>query len=62
MSAQVILLSLFLYFPWSRRYLSMAETKADLAAFSGGAAVLQPGGVVVVLDDVHLVGEAAGHD
>ena len=34
-SAQVILPSLFWYFPWSRRYLSMAETKADLAAFSG---------------------------
>ena len=30
----------------------MAETKA--------AAVLQPGGVVIVLDDVDLVGEAAG--
>ena len=35
MSCQVILLSLFWYFPWSRRYLSMALTKADFVAFSG---------------------------
>ena len=35
MSAQVTLLSLFWYLPWSRRYLSTAETKADLVAFSG---------------------------
>ena len=35
MSFQVILLSFFWYFPCCRRYPSMAETKADLAAFSG---------------------------
>ena len=35
MSGQVTLLSFFWYFPCSFRYLSTAETKADLAAFSG---------------------------
>ena len=35
--------------------------KGGLGRLLRRAAVLQPGGVVVVLDDVHLIGKAAGH-
>ena len=35
--------------------------KGGLGRLFGASAVLQPGGVVVVLDDVHLIGKAAGH-
>ena len=55
-SAQVILLSFFWYFP-GPQVLVHGGDEGGLCRLLRGAAVLQPGGVVVVLDDVDLVGK-----